>query len=376
MKRFQIKTEVCFGQNALDKLRELKHQRIMIITDRFMVESGMIEPIKERISNCFVSVFDGVTPDPSIEVVREGVRMMLSFQADVLIAFGGGSSMDAAKAMKRIVEDQGEHTSITLVAIPTTSGTGSEVTSFSVISDKNKGMKYALASEELIPDIAILDPDLVASVPASVTADTGMDVITHAMEAYVSTDASDCTDALSEKAITLSLAYLPKAYRDGADLYARERMHNASCIAGIAFQHASLGINHSIAHAIGGRFRIAHGRINAMLLPHVIAYNAGFLGSNKGSAAALEKYAQIARLLGISAPSSQIAVKNLIRRIKELLAELKIPRTLKEHGISPAEIQEVKSELAEIALADICTKTNPVTPTKADLEKIIESIIR
>lgn len=376
IKKFHINTEICFGENALERLESFKDQRILIITDKFMVESGLVNAVKDRIENCFISIFDEVLPDPSIEIVGHGVKKLREFGADIMIAFGGGSAIDAAKAMKRIVEEVDSKQKITFVAIPTTSGTGSEVTAFSVISDKANGRKYALTSDEMVPDIAILDPELVRSVPASITADTGMDVITHAIEALISTEASDCTDALAMKALELAFQYLRIAYKDGNDLLAREKMHNASCIAGMAFNHASLGINHSIAHAIGGKFKISHGKINAILLPHIVEYNADLDNLHYKDNETTEKYLQVVRMLGLPAPTAKLGIKNLVRYIKDLQKEIGIPKNLKEYGIDPQEVDNIKGELAEIALSDICTATNPKETTKEDIIKIIDRIIK
>ncbi|HBL36534.1 MAG TPA: bifunctional acetaldehyde-CoA/alcohol dehydrogenase, partial [Firmicutes bacterium] len=263
----------------------------------------------------------------------------------------------------------------TFVAIPTTSGTGSEVTAFAVITDKQKKIKYPLTDYELTPDIAILDPELVLTVPKSVTADTGMDVLTHAIEAYVSVMASDYTDALAEKAIKLVFEYLPLAYQDGKHKEAREKMHNASCLAGMAFTNAFLGLNHSMAHILGGKFHLPHGRANAILLPYVIQYNAA--KPSKFAAfpqyefyQAPERYAEIARFLGLPAATTEEGVTSLIQAIRNLNGEFGIPLSLQETGISREEFQREVAEMADIAFNDQCTGANPRMPLVAEIEEL------
>ena len=263
-----------------------------------------------------------------------------------------------------------------MVAIPTTSGTGSEVTSFAVITDKEKNKKYPLADYELTPDVAIVDPDLVMSLPKSITADTGMDVLTHALEAYVSNMASDYTDGLAEKAVELVYKYLPVAYEDGTNREAREKMHNASCIAGMAFTNAFLGINHSVAHKLGGEFHIAHGRANAIILPYVIKYNSTkptkFVSFPKYEYfIADEKYASLARRIGLKAGNTAEGVKSLITAIQEMNRKLGIPTCLKDEGINENEFLEKLDMLAEKAFEDQCTTANPRLPLVTEIKQIL-----
>ncbi|MEG0711858.1 MAG: iron-containing alcohol dehydrogenase, partial [Niameybacter sp.] len=263
------------------------------------------------------------------------------------------------------------------VAIPTTSGTGSEVTSFAVISDRSKNMKYPLADYELTPDVAIIDPEFVMTVPASVTADTGLDVLTHAIESYVSILASDYTDALAIKAIQLVFEYLPRSYKLGAkDPLAREKMHNASCIAGMAFTNAFLGINHSMAHKLGAEFHIPHGRANAILLPHVIEYN----GETTPSKFAIfpkyekyiapEKFAEIAKALGLKASTPEEGVQSLVKAIRDLMKELNIPMTIKDCGIEEKTYMAAVEDLSYKAFEDQCTTANPRLPKVIELQEL------
>lgn len=370
-------TEICFGQGALDKLEELKGQKVAIITDKFMATTEAMEEIKRKLAVCeAVSIFSEVIPDPTIELVTKGLKFLINAEVTTVIAVGGGSSIDAAKAVVLMAKQTEPSLNIKLIAIPTTSGTGSEVTQFAVISDREKGMKYPLVDASLRPDVAILEANFVKTVPQKVTADTGFDVITHALEAYVSKDANDLSDALAEKALVLAYEYLPKAYANGEDMVAREKMHSASCLAGIAFSSASLGINHSIAHNLGAKFHIPHGRANAMLLPHVVEFNANLEQSfgREYTKAAL-KYAHIAKILGISHYETRRDVCALIEELRYMLKMTKTPQRLTEAGIKKEEYLTQQADLVEGALKDICTTTNPREASKEDIEKILENIL-
>ncbi|WP_027634013.1 1-propanol dehydrogenase PduQ [Clostridium hydrogeniformans] len=377
MNNFSIKTKVYFGQGALEVLHTIKEKKVFIVTDPFMVKSGMIDNIVNPLESNKVeySIFSDIVPDPPIETVVKGIEEMSKINPDILIALGGGSAIDAAKAIKDFSLKIANTKEVEFIAIPTTSGTGSEVTAFSVITDKEKGAKYPLVSDDLVPEVAILDPELVKSVPNFITADTGMDVLTHALEAYVSTKANDFTDALAEKAIKLVFENLVEAYNNGGNLVAREKMHNASCLAGMAFNMASLGVNHGIAHAIGGKLHIPHGRTNAILLPHVVEYNADIKGYNdvKYSEAA-KKYAEVSKLLNLPAGNVRSAVKSLISAIEKLQKDMKMPKTLADCKVQEADFSKVKEEIAEMALKDACTATNPKNPTKEDVIKILLKI--
>lgn len=376
MKRFKIKTEVCFSENAIDALTEIKGANAVIITDAFMVKSGVADRIAEKLGNCSnVTIFSQVVPDPPIELITEGLDFLQKAKANIVVALGGGSSIDAAKAVVLMAKRIGEFKDMRLIAIPTTSGTGSEVTQFAVITDATKGIKYPLVDEQLLPDMAILDPSLVITAPPTITADTGFDVITHALEAYVSTNASDASDALSEKALELAFEFLPRAYKDGTDYQARDKMHSASCLAGMAFNGVSLGINHGIAHTLGAKFHIPHGRANAMLLPHVIAFNAdldGHFGADDTEAAA--KYAKIAKIVGLPTQNTRMAVLGLIQEINYMLRMMHVPTTLSEAGVDLEKYGNVKEEIIRGALADVCTATNPKRVSAKRVERILDKI--
>lgn len=375
MYNFEIKTKIKFGKGSLESLSEIKNKKILIITDPFMIKSKMIDKILEHIKESSYEIFSDIVPDPPIETIVSGVEVCHIVRPEVIIALGGGSAIDAAKAImdfsKKILKTQ----EIEFIAIPTTSGTGSEVTSFSVITDNQKGAKYPLVSDELLPDIAILDPELVKTVPNFITADTGIDVLTHAIEAYVSTNANDFSDALAEKAIKLVCKYLIKAYKDGEDLEAREKMHNASCLAGLAFNNVSLGVNHSIAHVLGGKFHVPHGRTNSILLPHVIEYNADIVGyNNTNYSLAAKKYADIASFLGLNSSNIRVGVKSLINEIKKMQKEMDMPTKLSECKVNINEITDLEKEIAALAIKDACTKTNPKQPTEKDIINILNKI--
>ena len=379
IKTFSIGTKIVFGQSAMEILDEIRHENVLLVTDSFLAASGMLEKVTAHLSGCKVTVFDQVVPDPPIEVVSAGVQALQSSRAAVIVALGGGSSLDTAKAIRAVAADMHgfDDEAIAFYAIPTTSGSGSEVTDAAVITHQAEGVKYPLLGPELRPDVAVLDPSLVMTVPPKVTADTGMDVLSHAIEAYVAKDANDFTDALAEKATSLVFQYLPAAYANGANAEARERMHNASCMAGLAFNAAGLGFVHGMAHTLGGRFHVAHGRLNAILLPAVIRYNSGMDGSARcpEADAAAEKYARLAGLLGMPAANPRVGTNNLIRAIQQLNRKLGIPSTLKGAGIEKKELQENKGEIVEFARNDATTAWNPRAVSEKDALRILQSIM-
>jgi len=383
MKRFKLSTEVLFSENALDALLDIKDVNAVLITDQFMVDSGMADMILKKLRNCkSVAVFSEVVPDPPMHLIEKGIAFLDDKDCDVVVALGGGSSIDAAKAIvymtKKLKDaEAGESKRLKLIALPTTSGTGSEVTQFAVVTDSESGKKIPLIDESLMPDLAILDPELVKSAPPFITADTGMDVITHALEAYVSETASDCSDCLAEKACELAFEFLPRAYRNGYDIKARDKMHRASCLAGMAFSLVNLGLNHGIAHALGAIFHIPHGRANALVLPHVIAFNADVKREGaKHSNDAAKKYQKMARIVGLPAATPKVGVANLIAEIIRLLKYMDRPMCITECGISLEEFEANREEIIKRALADACTVANPRKVSADDISKILDEIAK
>ena len=379
MQWFKVPDKIYFEHNSIQYLEKMPNiTRAFIVTDPGMVSLGYVDKIlyylRKRTEHVHCEIFSDVEPDPSIETVKRGAQMMDEFKPDVIIALGGGSAMDAAKRAFKFPKMGNK---AQLVAIPTTSGTGSEVTSFAVISDKKNNMKYPLADYELTPNIAIIDPQFVMSLPKSATADTGLDVLTHALEAYVSVMASDYTDGLAMKAIQLVFKYLPRAYKNGAeDAEAREKMHNASCMAGMAFTNAFLGLNHSIAHKIGGEYHVPHGRANAVLLPHVIKYNAStpskFVSFPKYKKfIADEKYAEIAAFLGLPAKTTEEGVQSLINAVIDLMKEVNEPLSFSECGIDEETYMRNVPDIANKAFEDQCTTANPKLPLVKEIEQIM-----
>ena len=404
MQWFKVPRKIFFEKGAISYLKVMRDiSRVFIVTDETMQKFGYVDKIlyylRQRKEKVHCEIFSEVEPDPSFDTVKAGVNMMNLFKPDCIIALGGGSVIDAAKGMwllyeqpevdldalkpkfldirKKVykLEDLGKKAK--MVAIPTTSGTGSETTSFAVISDKEKNMKYPITDYALVPTIAIVDPELVYTLPKSVVADTGMDVLTHAIEAYVSNMATDYTDGLAVKAVELVFEYLVRSYKDANDTVAREKMHNASTIAGMAFSNAFLGINHSIAHKIGAEFHVPHGRANAILLPHVIKYNATipskFVSFPKYEYfIADKKYADLARRLGLPAKTTQEGVNSLIKAIKDLMKNLDMHTSFKQENILEEDYMNKVSELAQKAFEDQCTTANPKLPLISELEQILK----
>ena len=405
MQWFKVPDKIYFEAGSLGYLEKMPGiTRAFIVTDEGMLKLGYVDKVLYHLRNrreyVHSEIFADVESDPSFATIKKGVEKMNEFKPDVIIALGGGSPIDAAKGMWLFYEHPeadiegmklkfmdirkrtykfpklGEKSQ--MVAIPTTSGTGSEVTSFAVISDKEKNKKYPLADYELTPDVAIVDPELVMSLPKSVTADTGMDVLTHALEAYVSNMASDYTDGLAEKAAELVFKNLREAYNNGAsNKLAREKMHNASTIAGMAFTNAFLGVCHSMAHKIGAEFHLPHGRINAILLPYVVKYNgvrepSKFVSFPKYEYyIADQKYADISRRMNFPAYTNEEGVQSLIREVRKLADDVGIPRSFKDAGVDEAEWMAKVDELADRAFSDQCTTANPRVPLVEEIKQIL-----
>ena len=380
MKSFDIKTRIYFGDQALDRLAEIPYQKVLVITDPFIAQGDLIELVTGplRKGNKQFEIFKDVVPDPPIEKISEGVKKMLEYKPDAIVAVGGGSAIDSSKSIREFALRVDNYAEVGLIAIPTTSGTGSEVTSFAVVTDPAEKVKYPLVSYSMMPDEAILDAELVKSVPPAITADTGMDVFTHALEACVSINRSDFSNALAEKAIEICGVFLLRAYLDGNDTHARQKMHSASCLAGLAFNTASLGLNHGMAHQLGATFHIPHGRANAMLLPHIIEFNSDINKHSKSRDTylpAVKRYATVAQILGLSSYNKIMTVRSLVNWVQFMLKEMDIPLAISQIGtISEEEYFGAVDRMADAALADACTATNPRVPSKDDVIRIYKAL--
>lgn len=376
MDSFGIKTQIYFGNGSLSRLKEIPYRKVLVITDPFVAQSKMIDLITGPLEEGKIEyeIFHDVVPDAPVDKISNGVKKFLEYKPEAIVAVGGGSAIDSSKAIREFALKIDHYGEVGLIAVPTTSGTGSEVTSFAVVNDTEAKVKYPLVSESLTADEAILDAELVKSVPPAITADTGMDVFTHALEAYVSTAHNEFSSALSEKAIEICGVFLLRAYLDGNDMHARQKMHVASCLAGLAFNSASLGITHSMAHQLGALFHIPHGRANAMLLPHIVEFNANInkhSRSQKEYLPSVKRYANIAHILGLSNYNEVMSVRSLVNWIQFMQKEMNIPLTIQEIGtITPDAYFAAVDKMADAALADACTVTNPRVPTKEDIIKI------
>ncbi len=400
MQWFKVPSKIYFERDSIQYLQSMKGmERVVIVTDRTMVDLGFVEKIAQQITargnHVTYQLFADVEPDPSIETVRRGTELIRSYKPDTIIALGGGSAMDAAKVMwlfyeqpevdfrdlvqkfmdirKRAFKFPQLGRKARFIGIPTTSGTGSEVTPFAVITEGNK--KYPIADYSLTPTVAIVDPALVMTVPAHVAADTGLDVLTHATEAYVSVLANDFTDGLALQAIKLVFEHLERSVKE-KDAEAREKMHNASTIAGMAFANAFLGMNHSLAHKIGGRFHTPHGRTNAILMPFVIRYN----GTRPQKTAtwpkynyykADVKYQEIARMLGLPCATPEEGVKSYAQACYDLAVRCGVKMSFKEQGLDEKAWMDARREIALLAYEDQCSPANPRLPLVEDMEEIL-----
>ncbi len=405
MQWFKVPEKIYFERNAIRYLSEMKNvNRVVVVTDKAMVDLGyynlIVEQLQARKNNVQIQLIADVEPNPSLNTVLKGTEVMKAFQPDTIIALGGGSPMDAAKIMWMFYENPdvvfadlkqkfidirkrafkypplGEKAQ--MVCIPTTSGTGAEVTPFAVITDTDANKKYPLADYSLVPNVAIIDPIFTTNLPAVVTADTGLDVLTHATEAFVSVFASDYTDGLCIQAIQMVFENLERCVNDGKnDLEAREKMHNASALAGMAFGNSFLGINHSLAHKIGGYYSVPHGRINAILMPHVIRYNGTFpekpgMWPKYGVYRANERYAQLARILGLPASTTEEGVESYAKACHDLAVRCGVAMSFKEQGLDKKEFDALREELAYSAYEDQCTPCNPRLPLVTDMMEILD----
>lgn len=373
---FYINPKISYGENSLLKLKDFGFKRVCIATDKFMVESNLIKKVTDILdkNNIDYHIFDEITPDPSTDIVQTGLSHIVNLKPNALIAVGGGSVIDAAKAImyfcielkKNFIEEE-QIIKPYFIAIPTTAGTGSEVTNFSVITNTNNNTKIPLTNDLMLPDESILDPTLTVSVPKSVTAATAMDVLTHAIESYISLNNNVFTNMYALKSIELISDNLLQCFNDLNNLNYRENLQIASCMAGISFNSSGLGITHSIAHAIGSAFHLPHGLCNAIVLPYVIEFN----GQDKLTR---KKYLSILNCLGannINEDDSPFVLKNIII---ELNKALNLPYKLSSLNIDKINFENITNNLANSALEDICTKTNPVKVSLSDLENLIKLI--
>ena len=382
MSRFTLPRDIYHGKGCLAELKNLKGKKaFLVVGGGSMKRQGFLDKAVNYLKEggMEVEVYEGVEPDPSVETVMKGAEAMRAFQPDWIVSMGGGSPIDAAKAMWAFYEYPDTtfedlcipfnfpelRQKAKFAAIPSTSGTATEVTAFSVITNYQTGVKYPLADFNITPDVAIVDPDLVAGLPAKQVAYTGMDALTHAIEAYVSTLHGPFTNPLALQAIEMVFDYLPASYNGNMD--AREQMHYAQCLAGMAFSNALLGIVHSMAHKTGAAFstgHIPHGCANAIYLPYVIQYNAHV-------PTAMRDYAEIARRIGLPGTSEQALVNSLCEKINDFNRRLNIPKTLKEFGIDEEEFKSKLPKIAELAVGDACTGSNPRPITPAEMEKLL-----
>ena len=381
MESFNVKTHINYESNALDRLRQLKFKKYFVIADPFVVKSGLVNLITDRLKDMGVDymVYSNVVPDPPFENITQGVVEFVKYEPDAVIAIGGGAAIDSSKAIREFARKASPAFEKTkLIVVPTTSGSGSEVTSFAVITDTKRNVKVPLVSETLIPDEAILDVELVKTVPASITADTGMDVLSHAMEAYVSNAHNDFSAALAERAVAMINAYLLRSFYDANDTEAREKMHIASSMAGVAFTSSSLGINHSIAHQLGAHFHIPHGKAIAVVMPAVIEYNTGVNNHSKnviGYEKAVGHYVDLARRLGIICYNDLSTIRAFRDWVIYIKKELGEPASMSEIGCcAKDDYMSQIDAMADAALLDSCTVTNPRKPTKQDIVDILKSI--
>ena len=356
MEEFSCKTKIISGAGAVSTLKNLGAKRLFLVTDPFFMKNGQAQKVADCTGCKDVEYFDKVVPDPGVELAAEGTARLKAFQPDLLIALGGGSAMDLGKAMAYF--GKGNYT---VAAIPSTSGSGSEVTDFAILTHDK--VKHPLVDEKLRPDIAILDSDFLLELPKGLIADTGFDVLCHAVEAYSAKNAGAMTDLLAREAFSSAFAALPASYAGRKEV--RLKVHMAATMAGLAFTQAGLGLCHAMAHSLGGLFHVPHGRLNAILLPAVISCNAGAVGA---------KYAQLARAAGLGGSADTIAVRNLKNGLVRLRRDLELPETLAQAGVAPRTVWASAGQIVKATLADPCCLTNPVPVDDFMVRRILEEV--
>ena len=356
MEEFFCKTKILAGAGAVSAISSLGKKRLFLVTDPFFVKNGTAKRIVE-LSRCECSeIFDKIQPDPTVELAAEGTARLRAFAPDLLVALGGGSTLDCAKAMAYFAKGN-----CLLAAIPTTSGSGSEVTDFAILTHDH--VKHPLVDSRMRPDIAILDSDLLTALPPGLIAETGFDVLTHAAESYVAKNAGAITDLYAREAFSVAFANLPASFAGNTAV--RLKVHLASTMAGMAFTQAGLGLCHAMSHSLGGMFHVPHGRLNAVLLPAVIGCNAHVAG---------KKYAELARAAGIGGSADTIAIRNLKNGLCRLRRELNLPETLLQAGIDPRSVWRQAGELVEATLKDPCCDTNPMPVEGFLVRRILEEV--
>ena len=356
MDEFDCRTKIISGSGTVARLADFGAKRLFLVTDPFFYQNGAANRVAAAAKAEQVEIFSEVKPDPTVELAAEGTARLRAFGADLIVALGGGSAMDCAKAMAFFAKGDAK-----LVAIPTTSGSGSEVTDFAILTHDR--VKHPLVDRRLRPDAAILDEQLLQELPPSLVADAGFDVIAHALESYVAKGAGVFTDALAREAFRGAYSALPASFAGRKEV--RLRVHQAATMAGMAFSQAGLGLCHAMAHSLSGLFHVPHGRLNAILLPSVISFNAHVAGA---------KYAQIARAAGVGGSADSVAVRNLKNSLVRLRRDLNLPETLAQAGVAPREVWQATGEIVKATLADPCCESNPMKAEDFVVRRILEEV--
>ena len=356
MDEFDCKTRIIAGSGTVARLGEMGAKRLFLVTDPYFYRNGVAGQVAAASKAEQVEIFSDVKPDPTVELAAEGTAKLRAFGPDLIVALGGGSAMDCAKAMAYFAKENAR-----LVAIPTTSGSGSEVTDFAILTHNQ--VKHPLVDRRLRPDVAILDDRLLEDLPPSLVADGGFDVITHALEAYVARGAGIFSDTLAREAFATAYSALPASFAGRRDV--RLKVHRAATMAGMAFSQAGLGLCHAMAHSLGGLFHVPHGRLNAILLPSVVRFNTHVAG---------EKYAQIARAAGVGGSADSVAVRNLQNALIRLRRDLKLPETLAQAGVAPRDVWNATNEIVKATLADPCCVSNPMKAEDFVVRRILEEV--